>query len=110
MPLLPCYGTLENSYQLLVMGGQQMSQLRVLHSETPTEGGEVGIPFLPDEDPTAVSNKRECLRFVLIISDGAICQSTVGPREASTLILPDFNNLCFIHHNTQPWSLQGSET
>ena len=48
----------------------------------------------------ALNYERMLYLKFLIIGDGAICQSTVGPGEASPLVLPNFNNLCLIHLNT----------
>ena len=48
----------------------------------------------------ALNYERMLYAKFLIIGDGAICQSTVGPCETSSLVLPNFNNFCLIHLNT----------
>ncbi len=48
----------------------------------------------------ALAERAYNLITILIIGDGAICQSAIGPGEASVRILSDFYHFRLIHLNT----------
>ncbi len=71
----------------------------------PTINGALGVGEVGNADriwartPQNLASKGKAFTL-LIIGDRAVCQSAIGPGEASALFLTNFNNLCLIYLNT----------